>query len=306
MPYEDFSRALRLLEAPYLLDSGTDEGPLGAEFSATTHDGASVTIIRLRDDIVGAMADVNAFVRALASRAHAPSDGPGSVLGAGVTNNRDVFVVTVRDHGEPLRRRLTRTATLPPSELQSLADVAARRLEEQCAVAGCHGLVMPDTLLLAPDGVVTLRWGGLFTALRAAGISVTEIARLLQFRSYLAPELEQGRPVDARSDVFALGATLYEALTGRPPFGGRTTSTVMAAVLAEDGESAKRSSTATLRSAILRAIEQDPGDRWSDATHFRLALEPLPEPNALPVAKRRGCLGVAAAAVALLLWVTLS
>jgi hypothetical protein len=80
----------------------------------------------------------------------------------------------------------------------------------------------------------------------------------------------------------------------------------MAAVLAEDGESAKRSSTATLRSAILRAIEQDPGDRWSDATHFRLALEPLPEPNALPVAKRRGCLGVAAAAVALLLWVTLS
>lgn len=307
MPYDDFSRALRLLEAPYLLDSGGGEGPLGAEFSATTPDGASVTIIRLRDDIVGAMADINAFVRALASRAHAPSEGPGSVLGAGVTSDRDVFVVTVRDHGEPLRRRLIRTGTLPSNELQSLASVAARRLEEQCAVAGCHGLVMPDTLLVAPDGVVTLRWSGLFAALRAAGISVTEIARLLQFRSYLAPELEQGRPVDVRSDVFALGATLYEALTGRPPFGGRTTSTVMAAVLAEDGESARRSGTGTssLRSAILRAIEQDPGDRWSDATHFRQALEPFSESNVLPVAKNRGCLGVAATAVALLLWVAL-
>jgi serine/threonine-protein kinase len=162
---------------------------------------------------------------------------------------------------------------------------------------------MPQTVVLRAKGDVVLRWGGLFAALRAAGITAIDIAHLLGFGSYLAPELRAGNGEGVRSDVFSLGATLYEALTGRPPFGGRTTSTVMAAVLADDGQPREQTGPGQLRSAILRAIERDPDDRWPDAARFREALEPVAAPALVAPTKRRGCLGGAAVAViALVLW----
>jgi hypothetical protein len=202
---------------------------------------------------------------------------------------------------------LAREGSIPSSDLLQIAIRGVSRLEEHCGTDGCHGLVMPHTVVLLTTGEVVLRWGGLFAALRAAGISAPDVARFLEFGSYLAPELGAGGKETVRSDVFSLGATLYEALTGRPPFGGRTTSTVMAAVLADDGQPREETRTGPLRSAILRAIERDPDDRWPDAARFHEALEPAAAAVLVPTKKRRGCLGVTAAGVvALVLWSVLS
>jgi hypothetical protein len=77
----------------------------------------------------------------------------------------------------------------------------------------------------------------------------------------------------------------------------------MAAVLADDGQSKEQTRAGQLRSAILRAIERDPDDRWPDAASFREALEPPPTPARAPTTKRSGCLAAAAAGVvALVLW----
>jgi hypothetical protein len=303
MSHEDFAQALRSLDAPYLLDGIGTDGVLGSEFSATAHDGASVTIIRLHDRIVAPMRDVDAFVRVLGARAHTIAGTEGGLLGAGVTPAGGVFVVAARDGGETLAQRLAREESIPSPDLLVIAARGAARLEEHCGTHGCHGLVMPHTVVLGGTGGVLLRWGGLFPALRAAGISPIDIGRLLEFGSYLAPEVASGGRESGRSDVFSLGATLYEALTGRPPFGGRTTSTVMAAVLADDGQPREQTRPGQLRSAILRAIERDPDDRWPDAARFREALEPAADLAPVPKTKRRGCLGVAAATVvALVLW----
>lgn len=303
MSHEDFARALRSLDGPYLLDGTGTTGVLGSEFSATAHDGASVTIIRLHDQIARAMRDVNAFLRTLGSRSHATADSQVGLLGAGVTPAGSVFVVAARDAGETLAERLARHGSISSSDLLGIAIHSVSRLEELCSTQGCHGLVMPHTVVLRSRGDVVLRWGGLFAALRAAGVPASDIAQLLGFGSYLAPELRAGVSESVRTDVFSLGATLYEALTGRPPFGGRTTSTVMAAVLADDGQPREQAGPGQLRSAILRAIERDPDDRWPDAARFREALEPIVPAALVPTTKRRGCLGGAAVvAVALVLW----
>ena len=302
MSHEDFARALRSLDGPYFLDGAGTIGVLGSEFSATAQDGASVTIIRLHDQIVSSMRDVDAFLRTLRSRSHTTADTRGGLPGAGVTPAGGVFVVAAREGGETLAERLARDGSLSSSDLLAIAIRTVSRLEEHCGAHGCHGLVMPQTVILRAEGDVGLRWGGLFAALRASGIPATDIAHLLGFSSYLAPEFRAGGDESVRSDVFSLGATLYEALTGRPPFGGRTTSTVMAAVLADDGQPKEQTRPGQLRSAILRAIERDPDDRWPDAARFREALEPAVAAQPLP-AKRRGCLGSAAVTiVALLLW----
>jgi hypothetical protein len=304
MSNEDFGHALRSLDAPYLLDGGGTESVLGTEFSATAHDGASVTITRVHDRVVESMRDVDAFIRVLEARTHRVMGDAGVLLGAGVTPRGGVFVVGRRIDGETLSSRLARVGSIPTNDIREIGIRSAALLDEHCASSGCHGLVMPSTLVFDSQGEVRFRWAGLFTALRTAGVSTSDIARLLHFGSYLAPELESGVVESVRSDVFSLGATLYEALTGRPPFGGRTTSTVMAAVLADSGQPSARMTTDVVRSAVLRAIERDPHDRWPDGAHFREALAPTAAVEPTRTVKRRGCGGVAAVAgiAALVLW----
>ena len=289
---EDFATALRALDAPYFLDGDGRSNVVGAEYLATSHDGAAVTITRLHDEITAAMRSVDGFLGTLGSRSHRTSRA-GGLTGAGVTKSGSVFVVGPRSTGSSLAERLLVTGTLPSVEVQDLATRAVAVLERLCVDDGCHGLIMPESVMVGPDRAVSIRWGGLFAALRASGIDAVDVGRLLHFSSYLAPEVLRGSTENAQSDVFSLGATLYEALTGRPPFGGRTTATVMAAVLGDAGESRQPSGGERIRQAILRAIEQDPGDRWLDPQQFRVAITPARAEEAVTVvAQGRGCLSV--------------
>jgi len=169
-------------------------------------------------------------------------------------------------------------------------------------------LITPATVYVAGDGAVALRWQGLAPALRVAGVDTATIAREFGAESFFAPELRDHAPFDARTDIFALGATIYSALTGRPPFGGRTTATVMAVVLADDGAPAT-TVTGTLTAALLRAIEHDPADRWRDFRQFHDALSPKSNESSSRAAEpaaaaRRGCAGTAALVIGggLVLW----
>jgi serine/threonine protein kinase len=308
MHNEDFAAVLRSLEAPYFLDGEGNDSVLGTQYNATTPDGLSVTIVRLHDRIVGSMHNVNSFVGMLGSRAHrSESRGlPGGLLGAGVTAGGGVFVVGARVDGTTLADRLARETTLSSRDVREFALQGAALLEQFDTVGLSHGFVMPQTIVLGTQGQLTLRWGGLFTALRASGIAPSDIARLLQFSSYLAPELLDGTLESTQSDVFSFGATLYEALTGRPPFGGRTTATVMAAVLADGGQTQEPTDGDALRAVVLRAIERDPRDRWRDATQFRRALAPSVSTAPAPVVQRSGCLSsFVLLGVALLAWIVL-
>jgi serine/threonine protein kinase len=292
MTGEDFATALRVLDAPYFLDGDGRSNVVGVEYLATSHDGAAVTITRLHDEITAAMRSVDGFLGALGSRSRR-TPRTGGLTGAGVTKSGSVFVVSPRSAGSSLAERLLAIGTLSSVEVQDLATRAVAVLEQLCIEELCHGLIMPESIMIGPDRAVSIRWGGLFAALRASGIDAVDVGRLLRFNNYLAPELVRGGPENAQSDVFSLGATLYEALTGRPPFGGRTTATVMAAVLGDAGENRQPNGSERIRQAILRAIEQDPEDRWLEPQQFRVAITPVRSEEAVAVvAQGRGCLGV--------------
>jgi hypothetical protein len=88
---------------------------------------------------------------------------------------------------------------------------------------------------------------------------------------YMAPEQVQGREADARSDLFALGAVLYEMMTGKRAFAGKSQISVMSAILEKEPEpvsSVQPMASPALDHVIQRALAKDPNDRWHTARDF--------------------------------------
>ncbi|HEX2779151.1 MAG TPA: hypothetical protein VHM30_06620 [Gemmatimonadaceae bacterium] len=295
MSADEFARALRNQGAPLFLDDAGTPTALGIEFAATTADGTAVRVTRLAPVLTAGLRDPDAFVRIVERHGY---------RGAGITGSW-LYVVEPPPAGIPLAQRLAGEGTIPPTQLAPLAGAATAALTAHHARFGPHGLISPSTLLVDGAGGVTLRWSGIVPGLRAAGADLARFVEQLDVAGLLAPELESGSDFSVRSDVYALGATFYLAATGKPPFGGRTTAGVMAAVLTEDG-GASTSPARRVTSATLRAIEHDPGDRWNDARHFHDAIVGTPSPAIVPtVAKPRRWIGWAVAAVTvtiLLVW----
>lgn len=183
--------------------------------------------------------------RSLALLAH---PGLARVLDAGTTGEGTAFLVTEHTQGESLRDLIAREGPLDPD---GATEIVARVLE---ALAAAHrgGVphldLEPENVLVGADGRVRVADAGLA---RAVGVEA----------AHPAPEQVAGGPGDERTDVFAAGAILYEALVGRAP---------------GPGEASPRAAGArvprSLDAAVRRALAPDPADRFRSADEFACAL----------------------------------
>jgi eukaryotic-like serine/threonine-protein kinase len=110
---------------------------------------------------------------------------------------------------------------LPPERAIGLIRQAALGLKAAAARGIIHRDIKPSNLVLTPDGTLKVTDFGL-AKLVVADAGLTMAGEVLGSPNYLAPEQASGAPSDLRSDIYSLGATLYELLTGRPPFEGPT------------------------------------------------------------------------------------
>ncbi|MGH9368740.1 MAG: protein kinase domain-containing protein [Thermoanaerobaculia bacterium] len=181
--------------------------------------------------------------------------------------------------GETLAERL-QSGPLAPREA---CEIGAR-VADALAAAHAHGIVhrdvKPSNIFLTEDGQTKVLDFGI--ARMAPPDSSTTSASTLEQTSgalvgtagYVSPEQVRGRQADARSDVFSLGAALYEAVTGRRAFAGSTPAETLSAVLSEDpaGYSETSRIPAELRRIVLRCLEKDPANRYQSARDLALDL----------------------------------
>jgi len=136
----------------------------------------------------------------------------------------------------------------------------------------------------------------------------TAIGAVVGTLNYMSPEQADGQPVDARADLFAFGAVLYEMLTGRRAFGGRSGPAVLGAIMARQPEpisSVVPGVPSTVDFAISQCLAKNPDDRWQSARDLRAYLQHcIATLSATPMAagvsdSRTGWIAAAVASLAL-------
>jgi eukaryotic-like serine/threonine-protein kinase len=258
-----------------------------------------VAVKLLAESLAGDEAFRKRFLREARVAAQLSHPNVVAVYDAGETGDGLPYIVMEYVAGTTLEGR----GPLPPREAAGLALQACQGLAHAHEHGLVHRDVKPHNLLLRSDG--TLKVADFGIARAAEATALTQVGTVLGTAAYLAPEQAAGGPVTPATDVYALGAVLYELLTGRPPY-----EPASLADLAERPEIAPVSELAPevsreVEDAVMRALARNPDYRQPSADELARELggRPTAPTRAAPVAARRSSriwlvAGIAALALA--------
>ncbi len=234
-----------------------------------------------------------------------------------------LFYVMPYIEGESLRARLERERQLSIEDAVRVASAIGSAL----AYAHRHGVIhrdiKPENILLHDGSPMVMDFGIALAVSNAGGARVTQAGISLGTPQYMSPEQATGdRQIDARSDIYSLGAVTYELLAGEPPHSGPTVQSIMAKVIGDRPRSLRALRDTVpdhVEAAVMRALAKLPADRWASAADFVDAItgskaiavigaaslaytgivKPLPiQPERAPIVTRRG-LSIGAASMVL-------
>ena len=203
------------------------------------------------------------------------------------TEQGTTYAVTELLEGETLRDRLN-NGPLPVRKAVDAAIQIARGLTAAHAKGLVHRDLKPENVFLVADGQVKILDFGLAktadpgdsaaTATQMAQVAMTDPGTVLGTVGYMAPEQVRGHAIDARTDLFALGAVLYEMVAGERAFRRDTAAETMTAILREDVPdlpSPQSAQVPALDRIIRHCLEKNPVERFQSARDVVFALEAL-------------------------------
>ena len=187
-----------------------------------------------------------------------------------------LFYVMPYIEGETLRDRIDREKQLPVDEAVRIATAVAGALQTAHEEGIIHRDIKPANILLSRGEPLIADFGIALAVGAAGGSRLTETGLSMGTPYYMSPEQATGdQHVGPSTDTYALGAVLYEMLTGDPPYMGSTAQAVLGQIIAGEAVSAtkKRGSVPANVDAALRcALEKLPADRFTSAQEFVRAL----------------------------------
>lgn len=275
----------QVLADKYRIEQQIGRGGMGIVLSAThlqlEH---RVAIKVMRRDLLEDDKALDRLLSEARASAKIRSEHVARVLDVGTLENGFPFIVMEYLEGEDLADLLDRQGALDVAEAVRFLMQSCEALAEVHVAEMIHRDLKPGNLFIAklPDGSSSLKIvdfgiskniGG-----SARGRAATTSTQVLGSPYYMPPEQMRAEPVDERSDIWSLGAILFEMLTGRPPFLGETLPEVYAAVLGKPApaiETLRPSIPAGLDDVVQRCLDKDPAQRFCDVADLAEALAPF-------------------------------
>jgi serine/threonine-protein kinase len=188
----------------------------------------TVALKLLDDRSAGDEGALPRFFREARSAARLVHPNVVQVYDVGVDQGVPYIIMEYVD-GETLYDRLQRDGRMPATEVLEIARQAALALLRAQEFGIVHRDVKPANIMISRRGEMKLADFGLAKAATDTGITRSGSAGALGTPYYMSPEQADGAPLDVRSDIYSLGATLYHVVTGQPPFKGSSTPAILLA-----------------------------------------------------------------------------
>ncbi|MBT9560657.1 MAG: serine/threonine protein kinase [Myxococcales bacterium] len=297
----------RIFDGRYRVDAVLGQGGMGTVYRARQLRVDRPVALKILKPTVAAQPEV---IRRFHNEARAASmlEHPNTIrlYDSGETEEGQLFIVTEILDGEPLSELLRRRGHLPIPRVVNIASQILRALAEAHAHGIIHRDLKPENIFLqavhgATDFIKVLDFGVAKLAPRGKDWRrLTAVGTVVGTPLYMSPEQARGLDTDPRSDVYAVGAMLFELLVGSPPFMADSPVDIMMAHVQEPvplmGLGASPRAKA-IEAIVRRCLAKNADDRPTTAESLRLELEaaltesdeeppdltPLPTPRPTPV-----------------------
>ena len=271
---------------PYEIQAPLGAGGMGEVYRA--HDGRLDRTVAIKVLPASFSSDRDRLQRfAQEARAAAALNHPNilSIFDIGEENGAP-YVVSELLEGETLRDRL-RGGPIPLRKATDYALQVIRGLAAAHEKGIVHRDLKPENLFLTEDGRAKILDFGLAKLTLPATqtesgdaptIQATEPGLVMGTVGYMAPEQVKGKPADARSDIFAFGAILYEMISGKRAFHGDSTAETMSSILKDDPPElteTNRNVSPALERIVRHCLEKNPAERFQSARDVAFNLEAL-------------------------------
>src|ERR1700736_760217 len=197
-----------------------------------------------------------------------------------------VYLVMECIEGETLAKRLEK-GPLPLEQILKYGMQLADALDKAHRSGVVHRDPKPGNIMLTPSGAKLLDFGLAKQATPVAMLAtltgpapqkspVTQEGTIVGTFQYMSPEQVEGKEVDGRSDIFSLGAVLYEMVTGKRAFEGKSQLSVASAILEKEPEpisAAKPMTPPALEHAVKKCLSKLPDERWQSASDLASELK---------------------------------
>jgi serine/threonine protein kinase len=261
------------------------EGPLGS--------GGMGEVFRATDTRLGREVAIKTSREQFSARFEREARAISSLNNPHICTLYDVgpnYLVMELCEGETLAARLERGKLSIQETLRYGAQIA-----DALAAAHARGIthrdIKPGNIMITGRAHVKVLDFGLAKRVAATEVDetrtlelLTAVGTLMGTPHYMAPEILQGKPADARSDLWALGVLLYHALTGSLPFNGTTSHQISSAILRDAPPPLPPQVPTDLGVIIKRLLAKQPGDRYQQAIEVRSALEAFQTSSATSLA----------------------
>ena len=284
------SGALRTTVGPYEVEARIGKGGMGKVYRCRDQTLRRPVAVKVLHDRYGQdehyQARFRREARSLASLSH-PSIA--QIFSIDTAEDGSLYIVMEYVEGSSVQELLAEDGKLGVEDSIRFVRQVAQGLQAALDGGLIHRDIKPSNLLVRPDGAVKIVDFGLSKEV-SKDDTLTEEGIVLGTPHYLSPEQGRGKAVDHRSDIYALGATFYHMVTGRPPFKGKSQVSIIVAHMEEDPDAPRAlcpDLPESLSDVIGRMMARKVSDRYDNYDQLLEDLQLL-EAGKVPLHTERG------------------
>jgi uncharacterized protein YjbI with pentapeptide repeats len=243
------------------------DGSSGEVWRAVDGNGASVAIKLLRTELLSNADAVQRFHQEAKVLRRISHPNVVSILDFGETTDGSPYIVMELIEGQTIKSVLETQGVFEPKLAAKIAREMCRALTAAHAETVIHRDLKPSNVIITNKNDARLVDFGIAKAVGYSGETITQLGGVVGTPSYMSPEQCLGVTVDARSDIYSLGCTLFEMLTGAKAFESNNPVEAIAKQLDSDRTNIRTMLRATgapssLHSIVLKCLEREPSNRY--------------------------------------------